>query len=190
MIIDLKCGNDRILMVDQSKFLISGAVNIDTVTCEFGDTWQGTIIAVFSRDGAVYHVEQRDGRFAVPREVIASNGILKIGMFAVDGEHVMTSTVLLFAIAEGALTHATAIADPTPDIYQQIISSIGDLTELTTASKDNLVHAINEAAQTGSGSGLTEDDALESLDECDILHPAAADDVTIFTDDMEFVLTI
>lgn len=127
MIINLKCGDDRILTVDQSKFLISGAANIDTVTCEFGDAWKGTFFAVFSRNGAVYHVEQNDGAFAVPHEVISTNGIVKIGMFAADGEKVTTSTVLQFAVAEGAITEATAIADPTPDIYQQLLDDIGAL---------------------------------------------------------------
>lgn len=76
--------------------------------------------------------------------------------------------------------------DPTgePDdvTVAELARRIGELDELTTSAKDNLVHAINEAAQTGSGGGggLTDDEALEALDECGIVHPAAADSATLY----------
>ena len=41
----------------------------------------------------------------------------------------------------------------TPSIVEQIFATIGDMQELTTIAKDNLVHAINEAAESGGGGG-------------------------------------
>lgn len=41
----------------------------------------------------------------------------------------------------------------TPTIVEQIFATIGDLEELDTTAKDNLVHAINEAAESGGGGG-------------------------------------
>ena len=44
----------------------------------------------------------------------------------------------------------------TPSITEQIFATIGDLEDLDTTAKDNLVHAINEAAETGGGGESTD----------------------------------
>lgn len=85
--------------------------------------------------------------------------------------------------------------DPTgePDdvTVDELAQRIGELDELTTSAKDDLVHAINEAAQTGSGGGgLTDDEALEALDACGIVHPAAADSATLFTAADNTIITL
>lgn len=46
--------------------------------------------------------------------------------------------------------------DPARAWFDAIKRQIGDLSKLTTKSKDNLVAAINEAARTGSGGGTVE----------------------------------
>ena len=46
--------------------------------------------------------------------------------------------------------------DPARAWFEEIKRQIGDLGKLTTKAKENLVAAINEAAQTGSGSGSVE----------------------------------
>ena len=44
-------------------------------------------------------------------------------------------------------------ADPTLPVWAQLQEQIGDLNDLKTYSKDNLVAAINEARQSGGGGG-------------------------------------
>lgn len=46
--------------------------------------------------------------------------------------------------------------DPARAWFEEIRRQIGDLGQLTTKAKENLVSAINEAAQTGSGGGSVE----------------------------------
>ena len=46
--------------------------------------------------------------------------------------------------------------DPARAWFEEIRRQIGDLGQLTTKAKENLVAAINEAAKTGSGSGSVE----------------------------------
>ena len=44
-------------------------------------------------------------------------------------------------------------ADPTLPVWAQLQEQIGDLDDLKTYNKDNLVAAINEARQSGGGGG-------------------------------------
>lgn len=76
--------------------------------------------------------------------------------------------------------------------YSTLASRMGELDDLETADKTTLVAAINEAARTGSGGGssLTDDEALEALDECGIVHPAAADAATLYTDADNHIITL
>lgn len=70
-------------------------------------------------------------------------------------------------------------ADP-PDVpskawYEKILSDIGDLSDLDTEDKENLVAAINEARQTGGGGagGTSDHQKLSNRDAAD-QHPIAA----------------
>lgn len=67
----------------------------------------------------------------------------------------------------------------------QTQGQIGNLADLATKSKDNLVAAINEAAQTGGGGGasLTDDDILECLIGTDMLSAVKDADGAILTDE-------
>ena len=62
---------------------------------------------------------------------------------------------------------------------------IGNLENLETVSKDNLVAAINEAAQTGGGgdTSMTDDDILECLIDTDMLSAVKDADGAILTDE-------
>lgn len=62
---------------------------------------------------------------------------------------------------------------------------IGDLADLKTAAKDNLVSAINEAA--ASGADMTDDDILSALAETGVLC-AVADNGAILTVDGNIIL--
>lgn len=55
---------------------------------------------------------------------------------------------------------------PQGSIINEILYDIGDLSELTTTNKDNLVSAINEVNQQGGGGGsVTVDDELSDVSE-------------------------
>ena len=69
----------------------------------------------------------------------------------------------------------------------QTQEQIGNLADLATTSKDNLVADINEAAQTGGGGGggasMTDDDILECLIGTDMLSAVKDADGAILTDE-------
>lgn len=79
--------------------------------------------------------------------------------------------------------------EPAKSWFTSIQGQIGNLAELATASKDNLVSAINEAAQSGGGgSVLTDDDILDSLIATDMLSAVKDADGKILTDETNKIL--
>lgn len=120
----------------------------------------GSISVVYMRpDGVVY-----------PPEVTTTNGVTSWVITSVDtaaagagyaeirlidgdvvGKSARINTMVYLAI------NGTEVAPPAPDwtvVAAQILSTIGNLDDLTTEDKSNLVAAINEAAQSGGGADL------------------------------------
>ena len=155
-IINVTC-TDQLLTASARPVIASGGVEVDRVSFSFCPKWDGTVkTAVFYRRAdEVYHVLlDGNNECCIPKEVLCDPGLLYIGVFGVRGDTVIRpSTVLTYNVAQGAITSATAVPDPTPDIYAQLLGHIGDLDRLKTMDKSNLVSAINEIYATGGGGG-------------------------------------
>ena len=128
----------KIQCVDQALHLVemppiySGDVNYDTVSFDFDTTWNDyTKTAIFyqSKDKAYSQLLDASGSCKIPKEVLASKGICYIGVFGVYDNTVITSQVLRYRILEGAITEDLNIPDPTPSIYEQILSKYNYLIE-------------------------------------------------------------
>lgn len=105
----------------------------------------------------------------IPHEVLAKHGgALRVGVYGrtADGS-AATPTVYaqLGIIQRGADPNADPSTKPTLPVWAQLQAQIGDLSNLTTEDKTNLVAAINEAAKSGgSGSGSGKDGTgIESI---------------------------
>lgn len=64
---------------------------------------------------------------------------------------VVPTNVLEVSLDESNSLWTAEPPDPQNSAYIELLNSIGNLNDLTTEAKNNLVAAINEAAQTGSG---------------------------------------
>ena len=120
--INVQCTDQRLRITDQ-PLIASGGVNEDVVNFTFDSSWDGfTKTAVFYQtEDAVYHMLVVNDSCSIPHEVLAEPGYLLFGVFGVNGDVIKTSEVLKYKIERGAITTATLIPDPTPDIYQQIL---------------------------------------------------------------------
>lgn len=104
----------------------------------------------------------------IPHEVLAKHGgALRVGVYGrtADGS-AATPTVYaqLGIIQRGADPNADPSTKPTLPVWAQLQAQIGDLSNLTTEDKTNLVAAINEAALSGGGSGGGKDGTgIESI---------------------------
>ena len=116
---------DQVLIRKRYPAIFSGDENLDKVHFEFDSSWDRyTKTAVFEA-GDVYHKLLDDaGECFIPNEVLKDAGSFRIGVFGVAGNVTKTSQIYRCDIGAGARTTSTAIPDPTPDIYAQIIALI------------------------------------------------------------------
>lgn len=138
----------------QSEPLTSGMVG-QTVEFEYSADFDGlTLTAVFTNGKKTVDVLNPDKQCVIPHEVLDTVGtVVKVGIYAVRGDELVIPTVYatIGIVLKGADPSGDTSADPTLPVWAQLQTLIGDLADLETDAKDNLVAAINEAAQTGGG---------------------------------------
>lgn len=126
-IVTVKCL-DQVLQLINAPRITSGGVNDVRAEFEFCPLWDGLAkSAVFYTDPKnVYKQVLEEDACDVPPEVLAVPGLMYMGVFGVNaaGDVVRTSGVLVLNIEPGAITEATAVSDPTPELYQQILAEV------------------------------------------------------------------
>lgn len=145
-----------------SEVLTSGSSKDYKATFSFiHPIWNGlTKKAVFKAGSVVKEQLLADSLSCeIPWEVLQTPGAkLEVGVYGVDGTGVVIPTVWVKAgVIKKGTVEGEESKEPTPDIYDQIVGSIGPLDQLTTEHKENLVEAINEVKEIadagGSGGG-------------------------------------
>ena len=139
----------------RTERLTSGMVGLQ---CEFvfDSAWDGLAkTAVFLAGNEQRDVLLTGAICKVPWEVMRKPGYqLVIGVYgsSADGTLVIpTCYAMCGSIGPGADPSGEESTDPTLPVWGQLQGMIGNLNDLQTASKDTLVDAINEAAQSGGG---------------------------------------
>ena len=122
------------------------------VSFDFSAEWDGLVkTAVFEGSGVKKDVALSGNAAEIPHECLTvPGGMLRVGVFGTDGT-IQTPTVYtdIGQIEQGADPSGDTSADPTLPIWAQLQAMMGDLGNLTTTARDNLVAAINEAATSG-----------------------------------------
>lgn len=141
----------------QRERLTSGMQGVE-LSFSFSADWNDLVkTAVFEGSGRRIALTNIGDSCIIPHEVLAKHGsALRVGVYGrtADGS-AATPTVYaqLGIIQRGADPNADPSTKPTLPVWAQIQTQIGDLSNLTTEDKTNLVAAINEAAKSGGGSG-------------------------------------
>lgn len=161
--IQITCKGNSAICTRAAR-LTSGMVGLQ---CEFvfDDAWDGLArTAVFWAGNEKRDVLLTGDTCTVPWEVLKTAGYqLVIGVYGTNADGTLiipTCYAMCGGITSGADPSGDESTDPTLPVWGQMQGMIGDLGNLATSSKDNLVAAINEAAQSGGGcgSGLTTDE--------------------------------
>lgn len=138
----------------QSEPLASGMVG-QPIEFEYSPDFDGlTLTAVFTNGKTTVDVLNPGNQCVIPHEVLDTVGTLvKVGIYATKGDELVIPTVYaaIGIVLKGADPSGDVSADPTLPVWAQIQGIIGNLNDLNTEAKNNLVAAINEAAQTGGG---------------------------------------
>ena len=174
--------------------LTSGMVG-QPIHFEYSHDFDGlALTAVFTNSKTTVDVLNPGNQCVIPHEVLDTVGeVVKVGIYATRGDELVIPTVYatIGVVLKGADPSGDVSVDPTLPVWAQMQGMIGNLENLATASKDNLVAAINEAAQTGGGGGgasLTDDDILECLIGTNMLSAVKDADGAILTDENSKIL--
>ena len=140
------------------ELLTAGMAKAVGVRFAFSEEWDGlTKTAVFTNGRATVDVlaAKWDGDAVdIPPEVLTAAGrYARVGVYGTNASGVVLPTVwaTLGKVQPAVEPSGDPSADPTLPVWAQLQEIIGDLADLTTKAKENLVAAINEAAKTGSG---------------------------------------
>ena len=151
----------------RNEVVASGAVKAYQVYFAFDDTWADLKrIALFKAgDVSVETPLDENDMCQIPWEVLKEAGVeLLIGAVGVDHNVRVLPTVWVNVGMIQVGVGNTNLSAPSPSLYQQLLSMIGDLKTLNTTAKDNLVAAINEVYLKGDHDIATDQDILSMLD--------------------------
>ena len=147
-------------LCSRPEFLTAGMAKAVTVEFVFSDEWSGlTKTAVFSAGRTTVDMLESawDGnKVVVPHEILEDAGpIARVGVYGTNASGVVLPTVWvsLGKVQPAAEPSGDPSADPTLPVWAQMQAQIGDLNDLKTYNKETLVAAINEARNSGGGSG-------------------------------------
>lgn len=179
--------------------LTSGMVG-QTIHFEYSHDFDGlAITAVFTDGKNTVNVVNPGSECIIPHEVLTTIGAtVQVGIYAVRDEELVIPTVYatIGTVLRGANPNEGSSGSPTIPTWQQIQEIIGDLNDLETEAKNNLVAAINEAAKSGGGSGgcdctsATDDEIIDALYETGIINPVADNGGKILLADDNNILTL
>lgn len=151
-------SNIRVQCIDQAigflntPVISSGNVNYDTITFEFCSRWDGfrkTAIFYRTKDDVYYQILDESDTCKIPNEVLGDTGVIYIGVFGVKEDITITSEILTYRIREGAITEGLKPSDPTPDIYDQIISKYDDYDQRLAYFENLFNGSIGNAEKLG-----------------------------------------
>ena len=138
----------------QSEPLTSGMVG-QTIHFEYSHDFDGlAVTAVFTDGKNTVDVVNPGNECVIPHEVLTTVGaMVKVGIYATRGNELVIPTIYahIGVVLKGADPSGDVSIDPTLPVWAQVQEAIGNLNDLTTEAKNNLVAAINEAAQSGGG---------------------------------------
>ena len=153
--------NRTCVIVKRCERFTSGMVGVK-IKFSFSSEWAGlSKTAVFTNGDTTIDVLNVADEITIPHEVLAISGKkLKVGVYSYtvgDNGNIEIAIPTVYAdlgkVVKGADPSGDVSADPTLPVWAQIQGIIGNLNDLDTEAKNNLVAAINEAAQTGGGGG-------------------------------------
>lgn len=146
--IKINVSNNIVQIIEKPQRIVAGTVGLP-VEFTFDSQWDGLVkTAVFSAGDTVLMVEDIESAATVPWEVLQKPGLwLMVGVYGekADGTEAMpTIWANVSVIRPGAYPGcAPGLPSPAP-VWQRLANEIGEIANLQTVTKENLVAAINE----------------------------------------------
>lgn len=106
--------------------------------------------------GTSIDVDVQNGKATIPNQLLTSATPLKAWAWVTDSNGEYTKEEQIFIVAKRNKPSDYVYTPTEIKTWQDLQNQIGDLSNLTTAHKDNLVNAINDAALGGGGGGASD----------------------------------
>lgn len=139
---------DRAVTVDRRPtVVVSGSVNIYTMSVALDDAWDGyTCRAVFRCGLELREALIVDGACTVPWEALVPNGSLYIGVYGINGDKRMPTcwTPERIYVTPGTVT-ADASQDPSPTVFEELVAQTAENRAAAEAAMNTA-----EAAKQGT----------------------------------------
>ena len=103
--------------------------------------------------GTSIDVDVQNGKATIPNQLLTSATPLKAWAWVKDSNGEYTKEEQIFIVAKRNKPSDYVYTPAEIKTWQDLQNQIGDLNSLTTAHKDNLVNAINDAAGSSGGAG-------------------------------------
>lgn len=169
----------QLLSRQNDVVISSGNANTDICIFDFDENWAGYIkTAVFyqTKENVSYAVLNEDGSCTIPSAALQYAGKLCIGIFGINGNKVLTSTVERVDILEGIISGEEIDIQPSDDIFLAIVSqyqyiaeqmdkhniTAQELKEDFNNSKNEIVSKFNELSQDVDGRILAQNEKIEN----------------------------
>lgn len=107
--------------------------------------------------GTSIDVDVQNGKATIPNQLLTSATPIKAWAWVTDSNGEYTKEEQIFLVAKRNKPSDYVYTPAEIKTWQDLQNQIGDLNNLTTAHKDNLVNAINDAAGSGGGASTAED---------------------------------
>ncbi|MCM1304561.1 MAG: hypothetical protein NC305_13265 [Lachnospiraceae bacterium] len=171
----------QLLTIQNREVISSGDMNYDACKFEFDEAWAGYIrTAVFYQDKkqVYYAVLDRDNKCCIPAMAMAKASPLYIGVFGVQGNKIITSTMDSISIVEGAVSGTELDIEPSDTVfaamvayYQVILDTVAEQNAILEKANGLMAEQLDIAeAKLGEAYKLLEDqnDWLRTLGAFDI----------------------
>ena len=189
MTLKYKVENQILRAVGCMRRVVELSRNVVYLELEFDAEWDGAAITVlFSNDfvenGKTYQKIWNNEPIPVPTEVLET-GMLRIGCVGLlDGGKTRITTARMERGVQILRCGGIIGVDPageTPELWEQLLASMGQLGDLQTKDKSSLVAAINEVlSQVGTGSGSVDPaDIAKAVEDYLSANPIQEQDPTV-----------
>lgn len=141
--------------IDWRKAITAGMIGAQVQMDYNDEIWDSLHKTVVFRGAITKDVITDAELVTIPAEVVAKQGVmLRVGVYGVDAENnivIPTIWADLGIVRDSAQSSGDTTTDPSLPVWAQIEAKIGNLDDLNTTAKNNLVAAVNEAMAKGGG---------------------------------------
>lgn len=161
-------------VAEYRKLIPAGIIGAQMQINYAPDIWQGLHKTVVFNGAVTKDVITDAEVVTIPAEVVAKHGYpLRVGVYGVDADgNIAIPTIWadLGTVRDAADPSGDTTTDPSLPVWEQIQAMIGNLDDLDTTAKNNLVAAVNEAMTKGGGT-VDETDVRRIVEDYLAAHP-------------------